>query len=375
VPYTRVRDVKKLQRLMTAVLMITADVELQDLLRHIVEEARSLVDARYGALGVLDPSRTQLEQFVTVGLSEADETAVGPRPTGRGVLGLLITEPRPLQLDRLSEHPESYGFPPNHPTMTSFLGVPIRVRDEVYGNLYLTDKVGAGSFSKEDEALVEALAQAAGIAIQSSRLHDQVRTLSVLEDRDRIARDLHDRVIQRIFAVGMSLQTMARIADPTWAGERIERAIDELDATITEIRSAIFELGESSIPGGLRQSIVRLSEDMTPNLGARPELSFQGAIDNTVPTQTGDHILAVIRESLTNAGKHAHATQYQIVLRVGDDIVLEVADNGIGFDTSSSGGGGLGLVNLKNRAEKLNGTFRVISSPAAGTRLIWTVPI
>ena len=133
---------------MTAVLMITADVELQDLLRHIVEEARSLVDARYGALGVLDPSRTQLEQFVTVGLSEADETAVGPRPTGRGVLGLLITEPRPLQLDRLSEHPESYGFPPNHPTMTSFLGVPIRVRDEVYGNLYLTDKVGAGSFSK-----------------------------------------------------------------------------------------------------------------------------------------------------------------------------------------------------------------------------------
>lgn len=127
------------------------------------------------------------------------------------------------------------------------------------------------------------------------------------------------------------------------AGGRADRArVDEFDATITEIRSAIFELGESSIPGGLRESIVRLSEDMAPNLGARPELSFQGAIDNTVPTQTGDHILAVIREALTNAGKHAHATQYRITLRVADDIVLEVADNGTGFDAASSGGGGLG---------------------------------
>jgi signal transduction histidine kinase len=370
-----VKDVKKLQRLMAAVLMITADVELQDLLYHIVEEARSLVDARYGALGVLDPNRTHLEQFVTVGLSKEEETAVGPRPTGRGVLGLLITEPHPLRLDRLSEHPDSYGCPANHPPMTSFLGVPIRVRDEVYGNLYLTDKVGAGSFSEEDEALVEALAHAAGIAIQSSRLHDRVRILSLLEDRDRIARDLHDRVIQRIFAVGMSLQAVARLPDPRQAGDRIERAVDELDATITQIRSAIFELGESSLPGGLRQAIVQLSEDMAPTLGARPELSFQGAIDNTVPTRTGDHILAVIREALTNAGKYAHATHYQITLRVGDDIVLEVADNGTGLDAVSSGRSGMGLVNLKNRAEKLNGSFQILSTPDEGTRLIWTVPI
>jgi signal transduction histidine kinase len=359
---------------MAAVLMITADVELPDLLHHIVEEARSLVDARYGALGVLNPSRTGLEQFLTVGLTEDAVRAIGPRPIGRGVLGLLITDPRPLRLERLGEHPESYGFPPNHPPMTSFLGVPIRVRDDVYGNLYLTDKVGAATFSDEDVALAEALAQAAGIAIQSARLHDQVRVISVLDDRDRIARDLHDRVIQRIFAVGMALQGVARMPDPTQARSRIDKAVDELDATIAEIRSTIFELGESSLPGGLRQSIVRLCDEMAPTLGARPELSFHGPIDNTVPKQTADHILAVLREALTNAGKYANATHYRVVLRVENDIVLEVADDGTGFDPAATTAG-LGLANLRNRAEKLNGSFDVISNPAEGTRVIWAVPM
>jgi signal transduction histidine kinase len=354
--------------------MITADVELADLLHHIVDEARSLVDARYGALGVLNATRTGLQEFVTVGLNEDDVKAIGPRPTGRGVLGLLITEPRPLRLDHLSEHPESYGFPPHHPPMSSFLGVPIRVRDKVYGNLYLTDKVGAAAFSDEDEALAEALAQAAGIAIQTSRLHDQLRILSVLDERDRIARDLHDRVIQRIFAVGMTLHGVSRMPDPTQARGRIDRAVDELDATIAEIRSTIFELGESSLPGGLRQSIVRLCDEMAPTLGARPELSFHGQIDNSVPSQTADHILAVVREALTNAGKYANATVYRVILRVEDDIVLEVADDGSGFDPAAARSG-LGLVNLKNRAEKLNGSLQVVSKEGEGTRLIWTVPI
>jgi two-component system, NarL family, sensor histidine kinase DevS len=374
VPYTRIGDPKKLQRLIAAVLMITADVELEDLLHDIVEEARSLVDARYGALGVLNSSRTGLEEFITVGLSEAEERAIGPRPNGRGVLGLLITEPHPLRISHLGDHPESYGFPPSHPPMTSFLGVPIRVRDAVYGNLYLTDKVGAAEFGDEDAALAEALAQSAGIAIESARLHDRVRVLSVLDDRDRIARDLHDRVIQRIFAVGMTLQGVARMPDPTQATARIDKAVDELDATIAEIRSTIFELGETSLPGGLRQSIVQMSEELAPTLGARPALSFHGPVDNTVPTQTAEHILAVVREALTNAGKYANATVYRVTLRVQDDIVLEVADNGDGFDPATTSGG-LGLMNMRNRAEKLKGSFQVISETQEGTRLIWTVPI
>ena len=360
---------------MAAVLMITADVELADLLRHLTEEARGLVDARYGALGLLNSSRTGLEEFVTVGLTEAEEKAIGPRPSGRGVLGVLITDPRPLLLERISRHPETYGFPANHPPMTTFLGVPLRVRGEVYGNLYLTDKADGGAFTDEDEALAEALALAAGIAIQTARLHDQVRVLSVLDDRDRIARDLHDRVIQRIFAVGMTLQGVARLPDPSQMSDRIDKAVDELDATITEIRSAIFELGESSIPGGLRHAVLRLAEELAPTLGARPRVSFHGSVDNLVPPQTADHMLSVIRESLTNAGKYANATSYEVRIQVDDDICLEVIDNGSGFDPGQLASPGLGLANMRNRAQKLQGSLEIASQPDAGTRVVWRVPI
>ena len=267
---------------------------------------------------MLNETRTGLEQFITVGLSEAEEELIGDRPTGRGVLGLLITEPAPLRLDHLEEHPGRYGFPPGHPPMTSFLGVPVRVRNEVYGNLYLTDKEGATSFTDEDEALAEALALAAGIAIENTRLHDRVRVMSVLDDRDRIARDLHDRVIQRVYAVGMSLQGAARLPEREQVVERVSRAIDELDDTITQIRSTIFELGDAALPGGLRQAVLHLSEELEGTLGCRPEVRFEGAVDNAVPQQVGDHVLAVVREGLTNAGKHAGASRYVVTLVVTD---------------------------------------------------------
>ncbi len=313
-PYHRISDPEKLGRLMDAMLMIEADIDLPVLLRHLVEEARTLVDARYGALGVLNEARTGLEQFLTVGLSESEERAIGPRPTGRGVLGLLITDPAPLRLRELGAHEHSYGFPPNHPPMKSFLGVPIRAKGEVFGNLYLTDKVGAEDFTDEDEALTEALALAAGIAIDNTRLHDRVRTISVLDDRERIGRDLHDKVVQRLFAVGMALQGAARLPDLDLVRERIDKVVDDLDATITEIRTTIFELGDSALPGGLRQAVVGLADELTPTVGVRPELTFQGAIDNAIPQQTADHLLAVLREMLSNVGKHAQATRVVVIL-------------------------------------------------------------
>ena len=282
VPYRNIDDPAKLRRLMDAVLMIEADIELPVLLRHLVEEACSLVDARYGALGVLNEARTGLEQFLTVGLSEAEEKAIGPRPTGRGVLGLLITEPETLRLSDLTSHPDSYGFPDCHPPMTSFLGVPLRSRGEVYGNLYLTDKVGADDFSQEDAALAEALALAAGIAIENTRLHDRVRVLSVLDDRDRIARDLHDRVVQRIFAVGMALQSAMRLPELGLVVDRVGKAVDDLDSTITEIRTTIFELGDATVHGGVRHGVLGLAEELTPTLGSRPEVVFDGPVDNAI---------------------------------------------------------------------------------------------
>jgi signal transduction histidine kinase len=376
VPYKRVDDPAKLRRLMDAVLMIEADIELPILLGHIVEEACSLVNARYGALGVLNEARSGLEQFLTVGLSDDEEKVIGTRPTGRGVLGLLITDPKPLRLDDLGSHPDSYGFPAGHPPMKSFLGVPIRVRqnDEVYGNLYLTDKIGADDFSDEDEALAEALALAAGIAIENTRLHERVRMLSVLDDRERIGRDLHDRVVQRLFALGMGLQAATRLPDLPLVIERVDRAIDDVDATINEIRTTIFELGDSSIGGGLRQGVIALANELASSLGARPEVSFAGEVDNRVPQQTADHLLAVVREALTNAAKHAQANRFIVRLSVGDDAVLEVLDNGVGIDPSAQTNG-LGLTNLRNRAEKLKGTCEFRSGDDGGTKVTWRVPL
>src|SRR6478672_11206799 len=205
-------------------MAIGSDLDLEATLRHIIEAARDLVDAQYGALGVLNPERTGLSEFITVGIDDETRRAIGPLPKGHGILGLLIADPRPLRLPDLTEHPDSYGFPPHHPPMTSFLGVPVMVRGEVFGNLYLTDKQSAEVFTDVDEELTVALAAAAGVAIENARLHARVRDLALLEDRERIAMDLHDTVIQRIFATGMSLQATSRLTDQPDAARRIETA-------------------------------------------------------------------------------------------------------------------------------------------------------
>ncbi|HVB50716.1 MAG TPA: GAF domain-containing protein [Acidimicrobiales bacterium] len=374
-PYANIDDSVKLRRLLDAVLMIEADVDIEVLLRHFVEEACHLVGARYGALGVLNESRTGLEQFVTFGLSEEEEKQIGARPTGRGVLGLLITEPSPLRLDDLSAHSESYGFPPHHPPMKSFLGVPVRAPGAVYGNLYLTDKIGATCFSDDDESLAEALALAAGIAIENTRLHNKVRLLSVSDDRERIANDLHDRVIQRVFAVGLNLQRATRLSDLEEMVETVNEAVDHLDATITEIRTAIFELGSDAVPGGLRQGVLKLVGELSPMLGARPEVNFVGPLDDAVSQQIADNLLAVLREALTNAGKHARASLYRVTLSASDFVILDVFDNGVGIDPSLVNTQGMGLANLRHRAEKLGGAFAVEPVSGGGTRLLWQVPV
>ena len=196
---------RSLRQLLDAVLTVGLDLDLPAMLRRIIESAVELVDATYGALGVLDESGTKLAQFITVGIDEKDHHKIGHLPEGHGILGLLIVDAKPLRLPDLSEHPDSYGFPPNHPPMRSFLGVPIRVRDEVFGNLYLTDKSSAEVFTDVDEELVIGLAAAAGIAIENARLHSKVQEMALFDDRERIGRDLHDTVIQRLFATGMSL--------------------------------------------------------------------------------------------------------------------------------------------------------------------------
>ncbi len=375
-PYRSIEDPAKLRRVLEATLHLEADLDLHVLLLHFIEEARSMTGAQYGALGVLNEGHTALIEFLTVGLEPEEEAKIGPRPTGRGVLGLLITDPHPVRLANLGSHPESFGFPPNHPPMTSFLGVPIKVRDEVYGNLYLTNKIGWSEFTADDEALVGALALGAGIAIENTRLHERVRQVAVYDDRDRMARDLHDTVIQRLFAVGLSLQAMAGTAATAGISDRLNAAIADLDDTIRQVRSTIYELGSAEIDRGVRANILSLVRDLNPVVGFDVRATFDGLVDTMISDQLAEHLLAVIREAVTNIGRHAQATEASVSLSVADgQCRLQVKDNGHGLDGAADREPGLGLVNLRRRAEKLHGQFTTETPEAGGTLVVWQVPV
>ena len=374
-PFDQIDDPVKLRRLVQAILVLDAELYLPVVLRRIVEEACDLVDAQFGALGVLSADGRTLDQFLTVGLGTDEEHAIGPRPTGRGVLGTLIADDKPLRLADIAASPDSFGFPNGHPTMTSFLGVPVRVHGEVYGNLYLTNKRQAKEFSEDDEELVLALAMAAGIAIENARLHSLVRDRALTEDRDRIARDLHDSVIQRLFAIGLSLQGTARLVERPEAVMRIGEAIDKLDDTIRQLRKAIFDIELTISKDGLRPKVLDLVHELRSVLTVQPQASFDGPVDIVVTGPLAEEVLAVLREALTNVGKHAHASQVVITVAAGDELRLVVADDGIGTNGAQSSTSGLGLKNMRQRAERLGGGMELGTSREGGTRLTWHVPL
>jgi two-component system, NarL family, sensor histidine kinase DevS len=527
--------------LLEAVVAVGGNLDLKIVLRKIIETAVPLVRARYGALGVIgDDGR--LTEFIPVGLDEAQIAAIDHWPEGHGLLGTLIRDPRLLRLPDLSAHPESHGFPPGHPAMRSFLGVPIRIRDEVYGNLYLTEKEGGGPFDEEDETLVVALAAAAGVAIDNARLYEEARRqerwlratadvtrellsgseptqvltlvtqqalalsgadmvalavpagdqkrlvnthtagegangalglvlpvaasmsgqvlasgeavvledfrndgrvnpiarehmplgwaillplgapgnvrgvltigrdpgslpfppqavemvttfaaqagivlelaehrhdsarLAVLQDRDRIARDLHDLVIQRLYATGMSLQGALPLITRPDVADRISSAVDALDETIREIRSAIFSLQSHSDPKrvGLRAKILDVVEEMTAPLGFAPSLRLVGPLDEEVPGEVGEHLLSALREALSNAARHAGASSVDVTVDCGTDLALLVRDNGTG---PGRGTRRSGLANLAERARAQGGRLRVGRAEGGGTDLEWRVAL
>ncbi|MER7950589.1 GAF domain-containing protein [Streptomyces sp. NPDC096079] len=545
---TRIDDVRgtrdRLNGLLEAVMSVGRELDLPQVLRGIVEAAVTLVDAEYGALGVIGDDR-RLSEFLPVGIGDDLRVRIGALPSGHGLLGELIRNPQPLRLAELSEHPASYGFPPHHPPMHTFLGVPIRVRDDVFGNLYLTEKRGGGDFDTEDEAVVTTLAVAAGIAIENARLYEEGRLrqrwlaansdltsallsgaeetevldemleqavdiagadmgvfylmgaggelrgslargegaeahrgvvlptsdgtlaeaalaqeglltvadveneprirvqperwagfgpavavtvgtkerlsgvlilarrhgrppftgleitalpgfagqaalaleladrrrdaeqVSLLEDRDRIARDLHDLAIQRLFATGMTLQSARRFVEHPEAVARLSRAIDDLDATIKIIRSTIFGLREheSAEAPKLRNRVVRAVEEAATTLGFAPALRMEGLLDTDVPSDTADEVIAVVGEALTNVARHARARRAEVSL-IAEDGVLEVtvSDDGTGIPP---GGARSGLRNLSERAERLGGTLSVHAraEPRGGTVLEWRIPL
>jgi signal transduction histidine kinase len=527
---------ERLRALLNAVVAIGSDLDLRSTLRRIVEAACELLDARYGALGVIGPDRL-LTEFITHGIDAETQARIGDLPHGRGVLGLLIADPRPVRMPDITQHPQSYGFPPNHPPMHSFLGTPIRIRDQVFGNLYLAEKRGATEFTEDDEEIAVALAAAAGVAIENAQLYavahrrerwlaataeittvllgevrrtdalglvarrarevadaelvlvllydeevgqftvevvdsaggagsplvgtvlpaaettfaapvtdrqhtvieslakaapwpvpvtdapalvsplsagetlhgvlvvaypagqarrgddvpllasfaaqaalamerararEERELLVVLEDRERIARDLHDVVIQRLFATGLQLQSAAPLIARAEVGRRINAAVDELDSTIRDIRRAIFEL-RTPMSAALRTEIRDAVDAAAGSLGFRPALEISGPVDSAVPDAVRPDLLAVLREALSNAVRHAHASQVGVLVQVdGQRLTLTVDDDGIGTSPDAARGG---LVNLRERAVGLGGEFAVEPAEPRGTRLRWSVPL
>ncbi len=360
--------------LLEAVLSIASDLDLEGVLNRLVAAACELTDARYGALGVLDADGRHLSQFVTFGLTEEQIRHIGPPPKGHGILGLLITDPRPFRLKDVADREESFGMPANHPKMQSFLGVPIRVRGQVFGNLYLTDKRSAPEFTDRDERLVSSLGAAAGVAVDNARLHQRLGELALFADRERIARDLHDTVIQRLFAVGLSLQGLARVVDPPSAAERIGAAVDELDLTIADIRSTIFAL-QSRQDTGARAELTRTVTEARETFGFLPRIHFEGPLDASVSSVVVAELKAVLREALSNVAKHADANRVDVVVAAdGDELRLTVTDDGDGIGETPSPGG-QGLRNMASRAHLLGGTLDVRSAPGEGTTIIWQVPL
>lgn len=355
--------------LIDAMLAVTTGLDLEETLKTIVHTAMRLVGARYGALGVVGPSGKELERFIYEGIDDATRQLIGPLPQGRGVLGVLLDEPEPVRIADVSQHRASVGFPPNHPPMRTFLGVPIRIRDQVYGNLYLTEKADGALFSADDEVLILALASAAGIAIDNARLNRRTRELDVLSERDRIARDLHDHVIQRLFAVGLSLQG-ALSAECEEQHRRISGALDDLQDVVSEIRTTIFDLHGGTVTR-LRQRLEQIVDQMVGHSALRATLHVAGPL-SVVDAGLADHAEAVVREALSNAVRHAGADAVAVNVTVDDNLTVTVTDDGIGIPIQVTPSG---LANLASRAEECGGTLTVEPGPDGGTRLQWQVPL
>jgi signal transduction histidine kinase len=512
-----------------------SDVDPRRVLRGIVEAARELSAARYGALAIVGPDDTLIDLIVD-GLSDAEIKRIGQHPRGVGLLGDLIKRPRALRIARIADDPSAHGFPPHHPTMTSFVGVPVFVHARVFGILYVADKHPAAEFTDSDERALSALSSAAGVAIENARLYDRSQrrgrwleasaditrmlleranrddalrsvvtwakklskgdgagvllaadgsdlvihevdgypvddlrgrvvptdepalarvltdglpttvadvrallraggdadseseamsallvpfrsssnsvgilfvvepkpsarededmlksfadqaaialdlaqarvdseTIVVLEERDRIARDLHDVVIQRLFATGLMLQGAQRTIDQPETRDRIEAAVGELDTTIRDLRSAIFELHRHA-PTSLRSELGRLIADYSDVLGFAPRLSTRGPINTVVDADLRAHLLAVLREALSNVAKHAHATAVNVTLTATDrDVVAMVVDDGVGIHATVKESG---LRNMRERAVAFGGSMLIGRADPRGTRIEWRVPL
>jgi signal transduction histidine kinase len=373
VAFHKINDPERLHALIDAILLIETDADIDGLLSRIIETASRLVGARYGALGVIAGDGVTLSRFITYGLDTEERAAIGAEPRGKGILGEIIHHPAPLRIDDIGTHPKSFGFPPNHPPMDRFLGVPVCTGDgHIYGNLYLTEPLNGEPFSEEAEQLLEAFGRAAGLVIDQEMLRTSMRELTLSEERERLARDLHDTVIQRLFGVGLALQiSLSSVLDDD-VRSRINNVLDELDATIHEIRTTIFEIDQDEPTGQtLEARVAQLSGEVESRLGILAELKVASGIDSDIGPRCARHVVQALREILSNIVRHSEASVVEIQVDTTQNLIeVIVRDNGVGFHPNI--GSGRGLRNLSSRARELGGDCTIESEIGSGTMVRWT---
>lgn len=376
------RGSRQTAALVEAGLALASELELDALLQRIADLAREVVGARYAAVGVIG-EKALLKRFVYSGIDQETADEIGDLPQGRGLLGVLVEGGRPLRMREISEHAESYGFPPNHPPMHSFLGVPITVRGKRFGRLYVTEKQGAAEFSKDDERIAMTLAAQAGVAIENAHLLEEITArseeLAVLEERDRISKELHDGVIQSIYSVGLSLQGAMSVLtrDPDATKKRIDDAIATLDNVVRDVRAYIFALQPKAVEEkGLKSAVEELIRDLEVNTLIETTVQLPNEVIDAIPGEVRGDVVQIAREILSNIAQHARAKEVWVACARsdGDRVVLTISDDGVGYDPTEVVRGH-GLSNMQERAERLKGELVISPRLPSGTVHTLVIPM
>jgi two-component system, NarL family, sensor histidine kinase DevS len=375
-------DEARLRRLIDVGRTVVSELDLESVLTAVIDAARELTGARYAALGILNAERDGLERFITSGIDRETRQRIGHLPTGRGVLGVLITDPRPLRLANVADHPRSYGFPSHHPPMSSFLGVPVTIRGQAYGNLYLTEKED-GEFDEVDEESVVVLAGWAAIAIENARsiARDRLRRTMEASDRERKfwARELHDETLQGLGALRLLLASALRTGTQEALEGAVRDAVDGLLAEIDNLRGVITELRPAALDElGLAAAIEALAERSS----ATGRIEIEGDVtlsetraDERLSPELESTIYRLVQEALNNVVKHARAERVEISVRSdGHEISIEVTDDGIGFDPDLRPPG-FGLTGMKERLELVGGRLEIDAAVGRGTTVRAAVPV
>jgi signal transduction histidine kinase len=367
-----------LQAISEAVLAIAAEREVDPVLRRLVESARELAGARYAALGIPD-GQGAFAQFITAGMSDELIAAMGPLPRTHGLLGAMLESPDSYRTADIRRDPRFRGWWPRaHPQMRSFLGVPIAARGDIIAAFYLTDCEGAEEFSAEDQRLIEMLAAHAAVAIENARLLERSRELNIIEERNRLARELHDAVSQKLFGLVLNAEAAATLLDrdPAAAADQVARLGELAQEALGELRGLIFELRPASLEQEGLAATLRKHVDMLERVhGREVELRISGAA-RTAPESEGE-VLRIAQEALNNALRHADAERIELRLQGRDGrLTLTVADDGVGFDPAAPGlrSRRLGLTSMEERARALGGSLAVVSRPGDGTTVTLEVP-